>query len=281
MLSSLAGKAPVQTMTSAPFPTPPQGKPVRYRTWRTVIALFIREMSTTYGRSVGGYIWAIAEPIAGIAILSMIFSIALRSPSIGNNFTLFYATGFLPFFAYMDISQKVATSLSFSRNLLFYPRVTFIDAVLARILLNSMTQTMIFLLMMSGIILIYDIDVILDPPSLVLGLSAVFSLAAGIGTLNCFLTSYYPVWARIWAILTRPLFFISCIFFIFEDVPKPFQDWLWWNPLVHIVGTIRKGTYATYDATYVSLPYVFAVSGITLMLGLVLLKRYHKDIIND
>jgi capsular polysaccharide transport system permease protein len=33
---------------------------------RTIVALIMREMATSYGRSPGGYIWAIAEPVAGI-----------------------------------------------------------------------------------------------------------------------------------------------------------------------------------------------------------------------
>ena len=35
---------------------------------RCVIALMLREMATTYGRSPGGYLWVMLEPIAGIAL---------------------------------------------------------------------------------------------------------------------------------------------------------------------------------------------------------------------
>ena len=47
---------------------------------RIVMALMLREMATTYGRSAGGYLWAILEPILGIALLSVIFSLALARP---------------------------------------------------------------------------------------------------------------------------------------------------------------------------------------------------------
>ena len=39
---------------------------------RVVFALIIREMSTTYGRSAGGYIWAILEPVGAIALMSLV-----------------------------------------------------------------------------------------------------------------------------------------------------------------------------------------------------------------
>ena len=96
-------------------------------TLRTIGALFIREMSTTHGRNAFGYAWAVLEPVAGIALLSLVFSLAFRSPSLGTNFPLFYASGLLPFMAYMDVSQKVAQSIRFSRQLIFYPGVTFVD----------------------------------------------------------------------------------------------------------------------------------------------------------
>jgi capsular polysaccharide transport system permease protein len=70
------------------------------------------------------------------------------------------------------------------------------------------------------------------------------------------------------------------VIFLFDSIPLPYRDWMWWNPLIHPIGLVRKGIYSTYDATYVSSVFVMAVSGITLALGLLLLRRYHRDIIN-
>ncbi|MDU8912156.1 ABC transporter permease [Aestuariicoccus sp. MJ-SS9] len=241
----------------------------------------LREMSTTYGRSALGYLWAILEPVAGIMLMTAIFSLGFRSPGIGTSFALFFASGILPFMGYMDISGKIAVALRFSKSLLFYPGVTFIDALIARLLMNAMTQIFISAFVLTGILWLYDLDVILDLPAIALAYAMAVALAAGVGTLNCFLLSLYPVWERTWAILNRPMFIISCIFFLYDTVPMPYRDWLWWNPLVHIVGQMRKGIYATYDATYVSPLYVFLVAGVLLTTGLLLLRRYHRDIINN
>lgn len=256
-------------------------RPRRWATSRTLSALLLREMSTTYGRSPMGYLWAILEPVGGIALLTIIFSFAFRSPELGTSFALFYATGMLPFSAYMDCSQKIAVSLRFNRPLLFYPGVTFLDSLLARMILSVFTQLMVSLIVLTGIIWIYDLDVIVDTNAIGGAYLMVFALAFGIGTLNCYLLSVYPVWERTWAILNRPLFIISCIFFLFDSIPQPFRDYLWWNPLVHLIGELRSGIYSTYDAAYVSKVYVYLVAGITGSAGLLLLRRYHKDIAND
>ena len=105
-------------------------------TTRVISALMLREMSTMYGRSRGGYIWALAEPVLGIVLLSVIFSIGFRTPQLGTNFPMFYATGLIPFLTFNDVSTKVAQSINYSRQLLTYPCVTFVDAIVARFLLN-------------------------------------------------------------------------------------------------------------------------------------------------
>ena len=238
-------------------------------------------MSTTYGRTPLGYLWAIMEPVAGIILLTAVFSIGFRSPSIGTNFPLFFASGLLPYMAYVDLSQKTAGALRFSKQLLAYPRVSYMDAVLARLILNAITQFMIFVLVITAILWLYRLDVILDPKAIVLGYVMMLAIATGVGMLNCYLTTMFPVWGQIWGILTRPLLFVSGVIFIYDRVPRPYDAWLWWNPLVHMVGTVRSGIYATYDSSYVSPLYAFLFAGITTTLGLLLLRRYHRDLINQ
>lgn len=260
---------------------PPPAQAPRPRAFlRTVGALMLREMSTTYGRSAFGYLWAVLEPVAGIMLLTFVFTLALRSPALGTNFPLFYASGLVPFLAYMDVQAKLTQSMRFSRQLLFYPRVTFADALIARLLMTVITQTMVGILVIGGIIWVYDLQVLFDVPRALRTYGMVFALGAGIGTFNCYLVSIYPGWERAWAVLNRPLLLISCIFFTYDSVPKPYSEYLWWNPLVHVVGQMRSAIYATYDAAYVTPLYIYTISGLTLTAGLLLLRRYHRDIMH-
>ncbi len=247
---------------------------------RTVMALILREMTTTYGRSPGGYVWAIVEPIAGTALLTFAFSLAFRSPPLGANFALFYATGLLPFMMYTDLSLKISQSIQFSKPLLFYPRVTYIDAILARFILNAITQLMVVAIIFVGIVTVFDLQIIINLPAIVLSLTMAAALGLGIGTLNCYLVSAFPVWLRIWTILNRPLFIVSCIFFLPESLPEPYRSILAYNPLVHVVAEMRRGYYPSYEADLVSPTYVFGLSAVCCVFGLVFLYRYNRDILN-
>jgi capsular polysaccharide transport system permease protein len=55
---------------------------------------------------------------------------------------------------------------------------------------------------------------------------------------------------------------------------------LWFNPLVHVVGQMRRGFYPTYEGAYVSPGYVLGLSAVCLLAGLLLLGRYHRDLVN-
>ncbi|MCL3883972.1 ABC transporter permease [Marivita sp. GX14005] len=249
--------------------------------WRSIGALILREMATSHGRLPGGYLWAVAEPVLGIALLSAIFSISFHAPALGTSFALFYATGLLPFLAFTDITGKLSQALNFSRPLFAYPAVGVMDALLARFLLAGGTQIAVASLLIGGLLFLSETRATPDIPVLAGAAGLALVLGLGFGVANCLAIGLLPLWQRVWSILMRPIFVISGVFFTFEAVPLPWRDLLWWNPLVHIVGLVRRGLYPGYDAAYVSPAYVLALGlGLALLAGLGLM-RWHRDILSD
>ena len=263
------------SLSLRPVPRSPRSAPCA----RAILALILREMTTTYGRSPGGYLWTVIEPVAGIAFLTAIFSLVLRAPSLGVNFPIFYASGMLPFLLFTSTNGKLAHSLRFSKQLLAYPAVTFIDAILARFFLSIGTNAIVAYLIIGTILWGFDTRLVPDFGIIVEGFALAVGLALGVGTLNAYLFTRFEMWQNIWSILTRPLFIASGIFFIFETIPAPYANILWFNPLIHVVGIVRRGFYAGYDAPYASALYVGAVSMGCFLLGLFLLYRHHRDLL--
>ncbi|MDZ4313136.1 MAG: ABC transporter permease [Cypionkella sp.] len=253
----------------------------RFASFRTITALVLREMATSYGRSPGGYLWAVLEPVAGIALLSAVFALLFRAPALGINFPLFYATGMIPFVTFSSVSAKLAQAINFSKPLLAYPSVTFLDAILARFILNMLTEIMVAYLVFTGILLIFETRVLIDLPIIAEALLLAGALALGVGTLNCFLFTRFPIWQQAWSILMRPMFIISCVFMIYNNLPEFLRGWLWYNPLVHIVGLMRRGFYSSYDAPYVSQGYVLGFSAVCLVMGLIFLRRYQYELLHN
>jgi capsular polysaccharide transport system permease protein len=248
---------------------------------RIIGAFILREMSTSYGRHPGGFVWAILEPVAAITLLTVVFSMAFRAPALGDNFALFYATGYLPFMIYTDTSTKISQTLKFSKQLLTYPKVSYIDAILARFILNLFVQVIVFTIIILVILAFEDSGNFINFIDVLSSLLLAAFLGFGIGVFNCYFFTKYIIWERVWFILSRPTFLLSGIFFIYESVPMPFRDYLWYNPLLHIVGKMRKGFYPTYSGLYLSELYVLGIIFISSVIGLFFLTLTHRTLIQD
>lgn len=244
---------------------------------RIILALMLREMTTSYGKSIGGFAWAVVEPAAGIALLSLIFGIILPEPPLGTNFALFYAGGYVLFVMYLNISNKLMAALRFAKPLLTYPVVRLGHVMLARLILNLGVELIVLILVLAGIVHLWGLQVGFDWGQMAAAIWMTVALASGVGVMNCWITAIFPDWERVWAIFNRPLFIISTLLFTYESVPEPFQSWLWYNPLVHVVGQMRLGMYPGYDGAFVSPVYVLGMSMLAFVVGYFWLCLKYRD----
>ncbi|SFR15587.1 ABC transporter permease [Poseidonocella sedimentorum] len=270
----------VQSIPPSPALRPATGRrTLRFRSMRTIFALILREMTTSYGRTPGGYLWAVLEPIAVIAILSVAFSLLLRAPSLGTSFILFYASAVLPLRFFLIIQSSIAGAINFNRGLMAYPRVTVFDSVFARGILALLTQIMVNAIVLWGIFQFEDIREIIDPGPILLAYACSLWLAFGVGMLHAYLTYAFQLYARVWNVSSRPLLLLSGVFYTFEDLPQIARDIFWYNPMIHITGLSRSGYFASYHPEYISLSYVFVFGLIPMFFGALILRRFGKDAI--
>jgi capsular polysaccharide transport system permease protein len=236
-----------------------------------LFALLMREMTTRFGRSAGGYLWALIEPVGFIALLSLAFSQIAHSPPVGRSFPLFYATGYIAFSFYNDIAALTGRSVHVNRPLLNYPAVAALDTVLARFLLQVLTGLAVASLVFAGILAIFADPVHLKAVPLMLSFALGALLGLGVGLVNCSLFALSKSWELAYGVISRPLFLVSAVFFTFESLPAAAREVLWWNPLIHLVGLMRKGLYPTYDDAHVSVLYPLSLGLGTTALGLALM----------
>lgn len=232
----------------------------------------LREMITRYGRNPLGYLWALAEPVGFIALLWLVFSQISHQPPIGNSFPLFYATGYIAFFCVNDIADVTGRAIHVNRPLLAFPPITPLDAILARFFLQALTVLVVGIVVLGGLVWFSHGGVAVDVRPLMLAFAMANLLGLGIGMLNCWAFSRWSVWERIWAIISRPVFLISCVFFTYSALPNAVKDVLWWNPVVHIVAMVRSGIYPTYDSAHATPLYVLMLGAGFLVSGLWLLS---------
>ncbi|MBR0554121.1 ABC transporter permease [Ciceribacter sp. L1K23] len=248
---------------------------------RIVAALLIREMSTRFGSRPGGYIWALVDPAAHIALLTMLFRVIAKVPALGTSFPLFFATGYIAFQFYQASATYVSSALSANRALLNYPSVAPVDTLIARLVLQIATTAFV------GVLVIGAISHGLKTP-LTLNWAAIFEaifaaafLALGGALANTVLFLKWPFYESIYGIIMRPLMLLSGVFFLPDSIPHPYQDVLLLNPVVHIVILFRKGFYPEYRGEALSLEYLYGFSGILLLLGTALFTASSRLLRNE
>lgn len=246
---------------------------------RVVRALLMREMSARYGRTTGGYFWAVAEPVGMIMITALAFAALARTPELGQSFMVFFATGYLSFNFYRITAQQLSTAVRNNYALLQYPNVTPYDALVARLALQTLTNLFVAVIIMGVAVWWTSEPVRPNFPLLAGAVAAATLMAAGAGFMNAVLFHVFPTYEQLFNIVNRPLFLVSGIFFTPESMPSQLRDLLALNPLVHVISAFRQGIYPVYHATLSSLEYPFAVGLVSLFFGMILLRRYDERLV--
>ena len=109
-----------------------------------------------------------------------------------------------------------------------------------------------------------------DPFAVAESLATLVALGFGIGVINAVIYSVFPQWGFLFSMIFGPLYLLSGIFFVVEEVPPPFRNYLLYNPVLHLIAWFRTGFYPTYphadlDRGY---PLWFAVATLVVGLGL-------------
>ena len=81
-------------------------------------------------------------------------------------------------------------------------------------------------------------------------------LGGGLGMIICVGQLRFPELGKIVPLLTRPLFFISGLFFSLNDIPSQYHHYLLWNPILHAIELIRNACYPGYNADSLSMGYL-------------------------
>lgn len=248
---------------------------------RVTAALIVREMSTRYGSKPGGYLWAVFDPVAHVAMMTILFQVFARMPALGLNFPLFFASGYLPFTFYQRMSSFTAATMKANKALLSYPIVSPFDAIVSRFILQLMTDSLVTVLILALIAEFGGVDQSMDYAGMLEAASGAAVLGLGIGTINIVLFSRSSLYEQVFGIVNRPLFMISGVFFLPETLPQPFRDLMLFNPLVHIIMWFRSAIYPEYRADGLDKGYLIEVALVCSVLGLTLLTASMRQIRED
>lgn len=234
---------------------------------RVVCALILREMKTRFGRNRFGYVWALLEPIAYVAIFLAIRSQVSAQIPFGENLLLFLMTGLLVFRVFVSISGRGTDSIRSNKSMLAYPPVKPIDVILARVILEVLTMLVVLFVFFSFMTFTAESKIIINYNTFAAAISVLILLSTGLSIFNAVFVILWPTWDRIWGLIRLPLLLCSGVFYVPKSLPPNAQAVLQWNPVLHCVEWLRTSTYVTYDAL-LSKTYVISFAVILVAIGL-------------
>jgi lipopolysaccharide transport system permease protein len=202
--------------------------------------LAVKEFKLRYRNSVLGFVWSLLNPLAMMVILSLVFSVLVKSGI--DNFPVFLLPALLVWRFF-----SIGTSMSLGSILgngplvtkVYFPRYLLVLSSNFANLIGSTLEfvvllPLLFLLGMSFSYLIFLIPVILFLE---------FILIMGVSFFLASLNVYYRDINQVWDIILQAGFFLTPIIYSETLIPSRYLSIYMLNPVSRIIVAIRKILY--------------------------------------
>jgi capsular polysaccharide transport system permease protein len=270
-------------MSTSPLSASPQQSQSFFASLRmqmdVIGALLMRELHTRYGRDNVGYLWMVLEPMMlATAVGGLHAGAAATHYGTDIRPIPFALLGYCTFIVFRGIFSRSEGMISSNQPLLYHRSVTLLDMSIARALLDGIGVSMTLAILLT-LAVAFDIAA---PPARPLWLilaeiyMILWSWAAGM--ICCAGTYENHTAARLVHPATYILMPLCGGFYMLDWIPKPYQDWLWYFPMVHIFEMARYGLFEGAPYRFVNLDYVTGgILALTIM-GLLSLRIVRRHI---
>jgi len=148
------------------------------------------------------------------------------------------------------------------------PLVSTFDVVIARGLLELITDTLVAVILLAAFGAIGLAVLPHDLSGVAASVVAVWLFGCGCGFVNAVANAFSKSWDKIWVQLTRLLYFCSGIFYVPGMMPEWIREILAWNPILQAVDWFRSSFFEEYDPHWLDRSYLLTVVALTLLAGL-------------
>ncbi|MBL8397898.1 MAG: ABC transporter permease [Candidatus Accumulibacter sp.] len=255
-------------------------KSTRRRGWeimrRALLALFLRELKTRFGKYQLGYAWAFIEPLGTIGVIFAVLKAFSGATYPGISLPVFLGVGAIINSLFVEITNRSIKAIEANSTLFNYRPIRPIDTVIARMLLETILHISVFVVL-AGLFWFFGGEFeVNDFPTLFFVFLFLAIFACGIGIIYMLLTDAYSDADKVLPMLNRPLFFISGVFFSLKNIPSEYWSLFLWNPLFHAIELTRGAVASGYHVEGVSLSYLAMCSVGSLTFAMALYHRRER-----
>ena len=237
--------------------------------YRVLKALVLREMAARHGESRLGYLMSIILPLFTLTVLMVAFS--LRGKTFPTDFSLgaFVVTGYPLWQAFQGMYQRVMGAASRSDPLLMFPQITQLDLIFSLIILEVATNTVVYVCMIIGVLVVFQEPIPDDPVGVLLIYWACHWIGAGLGLVLCGVNRLVPSVVLVFNAFMRFGMWVSGVVFAVNRLPVWTWPYLKWNPILHCTEGARHLWKSTFEAPIFDPVYIISVGCILTTVGLI------------
>lgn len=249
-----------------------------------------RDLRITYLRSYLGWLWSLLNPLAEMAIYSLVFGVILAvdrslpdAPNDFSSFPHFLLSGMVVFNFYRASSSKVlntfTSTVKLRRKLYFPPVAPAISQVLTTLVTNSFELVLLFAFF--AVVGHLSITAIVLIPAAFI--ATLYGL--GVGLLISVANSRYRDVGYLYSIFLRLFFYLLPIIWPLQFARDRFgsdREWLLqiivWNPMTKLISIGRDGMYLHRWPPATDFVYVSLFGAVLLWLGWSVFARSSADV---
>jgi len=235
-----------------------------------------REITQRYKQSVLGYAWVILNPLFQLIVMSFVFDIVLRIPSLGVPFILFLSAALLPWNLFTQSLVSSSNVLVSNSNLItkiYFPR----EILVYSTIIAKMVDFFFSCLVLVFFLFIFKIPVTVYylwlPVIFVVQLFFMTGISLVVSALNLF---YRDIQYLLNLVLLLWMY-ITPIMYPIEIIPEKYRFIMSLNPMAVIVNAYRQVLLSGKNPNLYSLGVAALVSFIVFSFGFILFKKLEGE----
>ena len=235
----------------------------RYRD--LIYILMMRDIKLRYKQTALGVLWVILQPLIAALIFAVIFGRFAGLPSNGIEYLPFVFAGMLPWNLFAGALQRAGNSLISDSKLIskvYFPRI----AIPVASSLAVLVDLFVALVVMGGLLVIYQIPLTLNLLALPLLLALTLLISIGLSLFLSALNVYYRDFMYALPFIVQVWMYASPVVYGDDLIPQALLGVYALNPMVGVIEGFRWALLGVGDFPLVPLA-LSVVIGILLFIG--------------
>ena len=216
----------------------------------TIHALVVRDIRSRFSGDPLGYGWAFVTPLVWITSIAIVFSFIGRTVPIYTDVVSFLIAGMLPYTVFRMTITSTMRSLKVNRYMLYFAKISKIDILIASALVELVNALAVYIVLVIANLLLFSNFELANPALAITGFTLAWGLGVSFGHLAASFTEISDATLRIVPIVLRPMFWISGIFYVANELPDYIMQVLQYNPLLQAIEIMRDGVFLNYTSRY-------------------------------